>query len=165
MEAQSIQKLKQLVNLICSSKPYELNITALSKKIGINRNTLYQYIHYLTMGNIFSTLKAKTKGDNIFSKPQKLYLNNPNLSFSYCQSNETGTIREQFFLNMLSQRYDISYPKAGDFLVDEKYTFEIGGKNKNFEQIRDIENSFVVADDIEVGLGKKVPLWLIGFLY
>jgi len=82
IEPQSIQKLKQLVNLICSSKPYQLNITALSKKIGINRNTLYQYIHYLTMGNIFSALKAKISGDNIFSKPQKLYLNNPNLSFS-----------------------------------------------------------------------------------
>ncbi len=165
IEPQSIQKLKQLVNLICSSKPYELNITNLSKKIGINRNTLYQYIHYLTMGNIFSALRGKTKGDNIFTKPQKLYLNNPNLSFSYCQSNEIGTIREQFFLNMLNQGHDLSYPKVGDFLVDEKYTFEIGGKNKSFEQIKNIENSFIVADDIEMGFGNKLPLWLFGFLY
>jgi hypothetical protein len=165
IEPQSIQKLKQLVNLICSSKPYELNITSLSKKISINRNTLYQYIHYLTMGNIFSSLRAKSKGDTIFSKPQKLYLNNPNLSFSYCQSNEIGTIREQFFFNMLSQGYDVSYPKVGDFFVDEKYTFEIGGKNKSFEQIKDIENSFIVADDTEVGFRNKIPLWLFGFLY
>ncbi len=165
IEPQSIQKLKQLVNLICSSKPYELNITNLSKKIGINRNTLYQYIHYLMMGNIFSALRGKTKGDNIFTKPQKLYLNNPNLSFSYCQSNEIGTIREQFFLNMLNQGHDLSYPKVGDFLVDEKYTFEIGGKNKSFEQIKNIENSFIVADDIEMGFGNKLPLWLFGFLY
>ena len=165
IEPQSIQKLKQLVNLICLSKPYELNITAFSKKIGINRNTLYQYIHYLTMGNIFSSLRAKTKGDNIFSKPQKLYLNNPNLSFSYCQSNEIGTIREQFFLNMLSQEHDVSYPKVGDFFVDEQYTFEIGGKNKTFSQIKDVENSFIVADDIEIGFGNKTPLWLFGFLY
>ncbi len=165
IEPQNIQKLKQLVNLICSSKPYALNITSLSKKIGINRNTLYQYIYYLTMGNIFSSLKAKTKGDNIFSKPQKLYLNNPNLSFSYCQSNEIGTLREQFFLNMLSQKHHLSYPKQGDFLVDEKYLFEIGGKNKSFKQIRDVEDSFVVADGIEVGYGHKIPLWLFGFLY
>ena len=165
IDPQSIQKLKQLVNLICASKPYELNITALSKKIGINRNTLYQYIHYLSMGNIFSTLKARTKGDNIFSKPQKLYLNNPNLSFIYCQSNEIGTIREQFFLNMLSQGHDVSYPKVGDFFVDEKYIFEIGGKNKSFAQIKDRENSFIVADAIEIGFGNKIPLWLFGFLY
>jgi predicted AAA+ superfamily ATPase len=165
IEPQNIQKLKQLVNLICSSKPYELNITNLSKKIGINRNTLYQYIYYLTMGNIFSSLKAKTKGDNIFSKPQKLYLNNPNLSFSYCQSNDIGTIREQFFLNMLTQNYNVSYPKVGDFLVESKYTFEIGGKNKGFEQIKDLKNSYVIADDIEVGFKNKLPLWLFGFLY
>jgi len=165
IEPQSIQKLKQLVNLICSSKPYELNITNLSKKIRINRNTLYQYIHYLSMGNIFSSLKAKAKGDNIFSKPQKLYLNNPNLSFSYCQSNEVGTIREQFFLNMLSQNHEVLYPKKGDFLIDEKYTFEVGGKNKSFTQLKGIENSFVVKDDVEIGFSKNIPLWLFGFLY
>ncbi len=163
--AQNIQKLKQLVNLICTSKPYELNISSLSKKIGINRNTLYQYIYYLTMGNIFMALKGKAKGDTVFSKPQKLYLNNPNLSFTYCQSNETGTIREQFFLNMLSQKHTLLYPKKGDFLVDEKYTFEVGGKNKGFEQIKDLPNAFVVADDIEIGFKNKIPLWLFGFLY
>ena len=165
IEPQNIQKLKQLVNLICSSKPYELNITNLSKKIGINRNTLYQYIHYLTMGNIFSSLKAKTKGGNIFCKPQKLYLNNPNLSFSYCQSNDIGTLREQYFLNMLSANYKVSYPKAGDFMIDDKYTFEVGGKDKSFKQIKDIKNSFVVADNIEIGFNNKIPLYLFGFLY
>ncbi|MEA3513247.1 MAG: AAA family ATPase, partial [Campylobacterota bacterium] len=151
IEPQNIQKLKQLVNLICSSKPYELNITNLSKKIGINRNTLYQYIYYLTMGNIFTSLKAKTKGDTIFSKPQKLYLHNPNLSFSYCSSNEIGTIREQFFFNMLSVDHQLSYPKNGDFCIDEKDFVEVGGKNKNFSQIKDIPNSYIVSDDIEVG--------------
>lgn len=165
IEPQNIQKLKQLVSLICSSKPYELNITSLSKKIGINRNTLYQYIYYLSMGNIFSTLKAKTKGDTIFSKPQKLYLNNPNLSFSYCQSNEQGTLREQFFLNMLTQKHDVSYPKSGDFSVDERYTFEVGGKNKGFEQIKDLPYSYIVADSIEVGFKNKIALYLFGFLY
>jgi len=61
---------------------------------------------------------------------------------------------------MLSQGHDVSYPKAGDFFVNEKYTFEIGGKNKSFAQIKDVENSFVVADDIEIGFGKKIPLWV-----
>ena len=165
IEPQNIQKLKQLVGLVCTSKPYELNITNLSKKIGINRNTLYQYIHYLTMGNVFASVRAKAKGDTIFSKPQKLYLNNPNLSFIYCQSNEIGTLREQFFLNMLSQNYAVSYPKQGDFLVDEKYIFEIGGKNKSFEQIKDLKNSFVVKDNVEIGYTNSIPLWIFGFLY
>jgi hypothetical protein len=117
------------------------------------------------MGNIFASIKAKTKGDTVFSKPQKLYLNNPNLSFSYCQSNEIGTIREQFFFNMLSESHEISYPKDGDFCCDDKYTFEVGGKNKDFKQIKDTPNSYVVADDIEIGFKNKIPLWLFGFLY
>ena len=165
IEPSNIHKLKQLTAYICSSKPYELNLTALAQKIGINRKTLYQYIHYLTLGNIFSRLEAKAKGDTLFSKPAKLYLNNPNLNNCYCQDSEIGTIREEFFLNMLSLQYFLLYPKKGDFLVNEKFTFEIGGKSKSFEQIKNLDNSYVVADDIEVGFRNKIPLWLFGFLY
>ncbi len=165
IEPSNIVKLKQLVTYICNSKPYELNLTELSKKIGINRKTLYLYIHYLTLGDIFLKIAANAKGDSIFSKPAKLYLNNTNLYFAYCNSAEKGTIRETFFANSLNLIHNIKYAKKGDFLVDEKFIFEIGGKNKGFEQIRNLENSFVVADDIEVGFGNKIPLWLFGFLY
>lgn len=165
IEPQYIQKLKQLVALICSAKPYELNITQLANKIEINRTTLYQYIEYLSLGKVFFSLKAKTKSDNIFSKPNKLYLNNTNLASNYCGVNEIGTIRELFFAMQLRCNHKLHYPTKGDFLVDEKYTFEIGGKNKGFEQIKDIKNSFVVADDIEVGFKNKIPLYLFGFLY
>jgi len=165
IEPQSIQKLKQLISLLCSSEPYELNLTNLSKKIGINRTTLYQYIYYLNIGNLLYSLKAKTKGDTIFTKPSKLYLNNPNLSFYYCQDSAIGTVREQFFINMLRVNHKLSYPSKGDFLIDEVYTFEIGGKNKSFKQIKNLPNSFVGADNIEVGFGNKIPLWLFGFLY
>jgi predicted AAA+ superfamily ATPase len=165
IEPSNIIKLKQLVAYICNSKPYELNLTELSKKIGINRKTLYLYIHYLTLGDIFLKIAANAKGDSIFSKPAKLYLNNTNLYFAYCNSEEKGTIRETFFANSINLLYDIKYAKKGDFLVNEKFIFEIGGKNKGFEQIKNLENSFVVADDIEVGFGNKIPLWLFGFLY
>ena len=110
-------------------------------------------------------LEAKTNGDKVFSKPAKLYLNNPNLNHCYCQDSEIGTIREEFFFNMLSNKHKLLYPKKGDFIADEKFVFEIGWKNKSFEQIKDVPNSFVVADDIEVGFGAKIPLWLFGFLY
>jgi len=165
IEPSNIHKLKQLVAYICTSKPYELNLTALAQKIGINRKTLYQYIHYLDLGNIFARLDAKSKGDNLFLKPAKLYLNNPNLNHCYCQTSETGTIREEFFLNMITVDHEILYPKQGDFLVDGTYTFEIGGKNKSFNQIKNLPNAFVAADGIEVGFGNKLPLWLFGFLY
>ncbi|MGM0609314.1 MAG: hypothetical protein ACQESP_12970 [Candidatus Muiribacteriota bacterium] len=158
-------KLKQLVTLICQSKPYELNISKLSAKIGINRNTLYQYIYYLNRGGIFNLVHAKSVGDSIFVKPQKLYLANTNLSFSYCDNLESGTIRESFFVNQLSHMADIKYARQGDFLIDDRFTFEIGGKSKSFDQIKNIPNSYVAADNIETGFGNKIPLWLFGFLY
>ena len=165
IEPKFVIKLKQLVKLVCQSKPYELNISNLAKKIGINRNTLYQYIYYLERGNIFRAIHSKARGDNIFLKPQKLYLGNTNLNFAYCQNIDIGTVRESFFVSQLDKLYEIKYSQVGDFLVNEKYTFEIGGKNKSFKQIQNLENSFVVADDIEIGFGNKIPLWLFGFLY
>jgi predicted AAA+ superfamily ATPase len=169
-------KLKQLVSLICASKPYELNITKLAQKIEINRNTLYQYIYYLSRGKVFNILHQSTKGDNIFAKPSKIYLANTNISYAFCSNIEIGTIRESFFVNQLENYFalhrnrsflddQLLASKQGDFMVDGKYLFEIGGKNKSFSQIKDLPNSFVAADDIEAGFGNKIPLWLFGFLY
>ena len=169
-------KLKQLVALICTSKPYELNISKLAQKIEINRNTLYQYIYYLSRGKVFNILHHSAKGDNIFAKPAKIYLANTNLNYAYCSNIEIGTIREGFFVNQLNNYFAlhknrsflgnrILASKQGDFMVDEKYLFEIGGKSKSFNQIKDLPNSFVVSDDIEVGFGNKIPLWLFGFMY
>jgi predicted AAA+ superfamily ATPase len=158
-------KLKQLVSLICESKPYELNISKLAQKIGINRNTLYQYIYYLSRGNIFNLLHQSSKGDNIFNKPSKLYLSNTNLNFAYCSNQDIGTLRESFFVNQIKESCKINYSKVGDFLMDDKYIVEIGGAKKSYKQIKDIKNSFIIADDIEIGNGSKIPLWLFGFLY
>jgi hypothetical protein len=98
-------------------------------------------------------------------KVAKIYLNNTNLLFAYCQNSEIGTIRETFFANQVSHKFKLNISKNGDFLIDNRYTVEVGGKNKSFDQIKDVPNSFVAADDIEVGLGNKIPLWLFGFLY
>jgi len=165
IEPSNITKLKQLVAYICNSKPYELNLTNLSTKIGINRKTLYLYIHYLTLGDIFMKVLPKAKGDTIFSKPSKLYLNNTNLNYAYCDNQDLGTLRESFFVNQTDKNHKLEYSKIGDFLLDDKYIVEIGGKNKSFKQIKDLPNSYVVADDIEIGFGNKIPLWLFGFLY
>lgn len=162
---ESILNLKKLTKLICQSKPFKINIKEMSAKIGTDRDTLYSYMDYLHRGKIFHILRSKTKGDNIFLKPDKIYLNNTNLNYCYCNNQEIGTIRETFFANQLALEHDISVPSSGDFLVDDKYTFEIGGKNKSFTQIKDMKNSFVVADGIEAGFGNKLPLWLFGFLY
>jgi predicted AAA+ superfamily ATPase len=162
---ENVANLKKLVKMLCFSEPYTINISELSKKIGIQRDRLYLYIDYLWRGAIFLPLRAKSKGDGIFVKPAKLYLHNANLYHAYCKHAKKGTVREAYFANILSQKHEIVHTKVGDFSVDAQYIFEIGGKNKSFKQIKDVENSFVVADDIEVGFGNKIPLWLFGFLY
>ncbi len=125
---------------------------------------LYKYLYYLHKGKIITLVGAKTRGDNIFSKPEKIYLNNTNLHYAYCNQAEIGTIREVFFRAMLF-KHTLTVPEKGDFFLNHKYLFEVGGKNKGFKQIKDLENSFVVADDIEIGTGAKIPLWLFGFIY
>jgi len=166
IEYQNIQTLKKLLILVCKSVPFVPNINELLAKMGLNSDyrSLYRYLDYLHKAKILSLVRPKTKGDNIFTKPQKIYFNNTNLLFSYCSNPKIGTIREVFFKSMLFN-HTLSIPQKGDFVIDEKHIVEIGGKNKSFEQIKNISNSFVVSDDLEVGFGNKIPLWLFGFLY
>jgi len=167
LEYESIVNLKKLTRLICSSQPFTLNIKELLARMGMKDNYkgLYRFMEYMHKAKILNILRATAKGDSIFTKPDKVYLNNTNLHYAYCKSREKGTVREVFFASMLVDRHEMSIPKQGDFFIDETYTFEVGGKNKSFKQIKDLPNSFVIADDIEIGSGNKIPLWLFGFLY
>ena len=167
IEYDSVQNLKKLVRLLCESHPYTPNIKELLVKMDMKDNYkgLYRFLEYLNRAKIFNTIKSKTKGDNIFVKPDKIYLNNTNLHHAYCAQSNIGTLREVFITSMLQSRHQLEVAKKGDFLVDGKYLLEVGGKKKSFKQIKDIENSFVVSDDVEIGSGNKIPLWLFGFMY
>ncbi|NOQ29515.1 MAG: AAA family ATPase [Helicobacteraceae bacterium] len=163
IEYKNLINLKKLVKLICISKPFKINLKELMQKMGLNDyKSLYRLLDYLDKAKIIRVVKSQSKGDSIFSKPDKLYLNNTNLLFAYCKNSEVGTTREIFFSSMFD---DLLSATKGDFLIDERYTFEIGSKNKSFKQIKDLDDSFVVADEIEVGYKNKIPLYLFGFLY
>ncbi len=163
--ASNIEALKKLLLSICLSKPLELSMENLSKTIGISKATLYKYVDYLHRAELLRHVIYEGKRFKAMQKPDKLYLSNTNIFPAICNNSDKGTIRETFFASQVAFSHSIYYVNRGDFLVQEKYTFEIGGKNKSFKQIKDVENSFVVADDIEVGFGNRVPLWLLGFLY
>ena len=160
-----IESLKKLLLNICTSNPLELSIEKLAKLTGITKPTLYKYIEYLSRAELLHHIIYEAKRFKNMQKPDKLYLNNTNLFNALCLNKNMGTIRETLFVSMLYKQHIINYTSKGDFLVDEKYIFEIGGKNKSFKQIKDLPNSFVVSDDMEIGFGNKVPLWLFGFLY
>lgn len=165
LDGNSIKKLKLLLNIIMESVPFVPVIEKLksSLDIGDGRTLKDYFIKLEDAGILHLLMKASGKGLRKLEKPEKIYLNNTNLLS--ITTPEIGTVRETFFINALSTLHTVTYPQKGDFLVDDTYLFEIGGKTKGFTQIKEIENSFVVSDDIEVGYKNKIPLWLFGFLY
>ena len=174
IEMQQIRKLKKLLYLLAVSVPFIPNITDLAKATDISRPKLYEYLNYLEEAKIINSIRTPEKDYNIMSKPEKLFMQNTNISFALTKKVDTGSAREAFFVNQIKNYFslqnrfineDIYVAKKGDFLVDNRYTFEIGGKNKSFKQIKDMDNSFVASDGIEIGFGNKIPLWLFGFLY
>jgi hypothetical protein len=165
LDGNSIKKLKLLLNIIMESVPFVPVIEKLknSLDIGDGRTLKDYFIKLEDAGILHLLMKASGGGFRKLEKPEKIYLSNTNLLS--ITTPEIGTVRETFFLNALSTLHAVTYPPKGDFLVDNTYLFEIGGKNKGFTQIKDIENSFVVSDEIEVGYKNKIPLWMFGFLY
>ncbi len=166
IDFQAVVKLKKLMYLISETVPFAPNISNLSAAMGINRDTVVLYLHYLGRAKLLALYNSAGKGISKLAKPGKIYLENTNLMMAINSGAiKQGTLRETFFQNQLSGSHFIEIPVSGDFLVDSTYLFEIGGKSKSFQQIANHENSYVVSDDIEMGTGNKIPLWLFGFLY
>lgn len=158
-------KIKKLLYLIFTSVPFKPNITELSQKVGTSRDVLLKYLHLLSRSGIVNLLTQSGTGNSIMQKPEKIYMNNPTLMYAFDERVNKGTLRETFFMNQVSITHKLNYPKSGDFLVDDAFLFEIGGKNKTHKQIEGFKKAFIVQDDIEYGFKTKLPLWLFGFLY
>jgi predicted AAA+ superfamily ATPase len=162
----NIRSMKKLLSIISSAVPFKPNLTSLSQRSDISINTLKAYLQYLRQAELIIMLPKKGKSLNSMSKAEKVFLHNSNMMYTLADENANiGNIRETFFANQFSHFHEITAPEYGDFLIDDKYTFEIGGKSKSRKQIIDIENAFVVKDDIEIGYKNDLPLWLFGFMY
>lgn len=165
ISGEKIIVLRKLLTSICVSNSLELSIETLAQKVGTSKVTLYKYIELLHKAELLRHVVFEGKRFKSLQKPDKLYLANTTLFSSLCMEPKIGTIRESFFASQVSVKSSIYYTDRGDFLIAEKYTVEIGGKNKDFSQIKDIPESFIAADEIEIGFKNKIPLWLFGFIY
>ncbi len=159
--------IRKILALIAESVPYKPNISELARKSGISRDVLLRIIKLLERADILSLLHQQTGGTGYFTKPEKIYLRNTALMYGlkFEKEPEIGSVRETFFMNQLQKDHLLSSAAKGDFLVDNEYVFEVGGKNKTLKQIASLPNGFLVKDDIEVGYKNVIPLWLFGFLY
>lgn len=166
IEYSSIIKIKRLYSLISEMVPFTPNISNLAMQIDTTRQSLIKYLNALEQAKAVILLDKEAKGIKGMVKPEKIYLGNTNYAYAFARKKpETGNIRETFFMSMMQVEYDIRYSAKTDFFVEQKYSFEIGGKNKGNYQIEGIEDAYIVKDDIEVGINNIIPLWLFGFMY
>lgn len=165
MSFETLQKVKKLIMIISERVPFEPNMTELWKQLVTNNELGLRMLYALDKAQLLSLLTSKVKNYKLLYKPDKIFLGNTNLMHVLCPSVDKGNERETFFYSQLHVSHDVKYPQQGDFLVDDRYLFEVGGRKKTYDQIADVANSYLAVDDTEVGHGHRIPLWLFGFIY
>lgn len=164
--AVQIQKIGRLLQLVADSTPFKPNFANIARSVGIDRDTIARYLSHLQRAQLVFMIYSEIQSMSGLQRPEKVYLDNPNLCYALSSAQpDEGGVRETFFQNQVRTKHLLTYPSNGDFLVDDRYTFEVGGKSKNKRQIAHVPDSFLAVDDIESGAGQHIPLWLFGFLY
>ncbi len=161
----TIRKTKKLLMILAERVPLKPKMNDLYRELETDRNQGLKMLYALQRGGLLMLLSDDAKRPNQLSRPDKIYINNPTMMYALSPKVDIGTLRETFFMNQLSQGHDVRYPKSGDFLVDRKFLFEVGGKGKSFDQIKDIPDSYLAVDNTEVGHRNRIPLWMFGLLY
>jgi predicted AAA+ superfamily ATPase len=160
------RKMLTLLKIIAALAPFKPNISKISQKTDLHRQTVLLYLQYLEKARMIRLLNQPDKYISRLQKPDKLFIDNPNLFYVLNpEMLNKGSLRETFALNQLAVSHEVALHETADFLVDNKYVFEIGDKSKDLKQVKDSVDGFVLVDDIEVGFHKRIPLWLMGFLY
>ena len=166
METSSIPKIRKLLAVISKASPCVPNVASLASHIGVARQTLLSYLKHLEEGNLIVLLYKGARGTGSLVKPDRLYLENSNLMHDLMDHEAAPSDSlETFVLNQLKKDHDIKLTASGDFLVDDRHTFRMCSGNRKQKQAKDEGNSYIIADDIEIGSGSLIPVWLLGFLY
>lgn len=161
----TVDKCKKLLMIIAENVPLQPNVDKLATSLGTTRDTLLKLLYKLDKAEILELLTVELKSYKKLVNPEKIYLGNTNLMYALSPKIEIGTLRETFFIDQCASVGTVQMPPKGDFLVNGKYLFEVGGEGKTFEQIADIPNSYLAVDGIETGYGARIPLWMFGLLY
>ena len=159
------QKIKKLLMVVAENVPLEPNINKLAASLESTRDQTLKMLYWLDRAALLWLLTDKPKDYKHLTGPKKIYLNNTNLMNALGSRVSKGTQRETFFANQAGAVTDLLIPKQGDFLADGRYIFEVGGPQKTFDQIAGLPDSYLAIDDIEIGNGNRIPLWLFGCLY
>ncbi len=166
IEYQTIIKIKKLFSIIASSVPFKPNISKLAELTGTTRPSLLTYLEALDKAHAILMLDKEATGLKRLAKPEKIYLANTNFAYAFSgEGVNIGNLRETFFYSMLNAAHKVTYSDYTDFIVDGKYHFEVGGKEKKQKQIYGLKEAYIVKDNIETGYLNQIPLWMFGLLY
>jgi uncharacterized protein len=165
VDLSKMPKIRKLIYLLSTQTPYQPNITKLAEALETDRITLLNYLSSLQKASVLTLARLKGKLYTQLTKPDKIFLQNTNLLYLSQSTVNIGTLRETFFVNQISLKHQLTLAQQGDFIVDDKYTFEVGGANKNFQQIAGVKDSYLALDEMPHGIKNKIPLWLFGFMY
>ena len=165
LEQNTLNRMKRLVSLIARVTPFRVNVSRMATTLECDRQTVHKLLRILQKASLINMLFKGRSNMQQLVKPEKVYLENTNLMYALASEINVGNIRETFFSNQLGNAHELAFGVKGDFLVDNRHTVEVGGHRKSFEQIKDLQDSYLAVDDIEIGNGNRVPLWLFGFLY
>ena len=170
LKTENLACFKKIISYLATIPPGELNRNSISKNIGLDNKTIQNYLNILNETGLIELLSENKSGGNLLRHTEKMFLDNPDLYNAIIDEigfkSKIGTIREIFFIKMIKNSGNkIFYSKTGDFEVNSNI-FEIGGKNKDWKQLKGLtENAYLVKDDILYGNKNEIPLYLFGFLY
>lgn len=159
------QKVMRMLMILAECVPQTPKMSELYATLETNREQGMKMLAMLQRAALLQLLTSENKRLHNLTKPDKIYLNNPNQMYALSPHADAGTLRETFFLNQVGNIAEVKYPQQGDFLVNHKHLFEVGGKSKTFKQIKDVPDSYLAVDDTEIGHNNRIPLWLFGMLY
>ncbi len=165
MNVSTARKLKQLLYVISRSVPFKPNFTEIGRAISSDRGTVADHMVYMEKSTLIRQLNFAPDGMELVQKVDKIYLGNTCFIYALADENpEIGNIRETFFYCAMCVNHKVTSSPVADFLV-KGHTFEVGGKSKKQKQIKNVNDAFVVKDDIENAYMNTIPLWTFGFNY
>ena len=165
VEQSTINRIKRLISLIARTTPFTVNVSRIATTLECDRQTVHKLLRTMQRASLINMLFKGKNNMQQLVKPEKVYLENTNLIYALASDINIGNVRETFFANQMFNAHELAFSGSGDFLIDNTHTIEVGGHRKSFEQIKDMPDSYLAVDDIEIGNGSRVPLWLFGFLY
>ena len=169
LKTENLHQFKKILNFMVSIPPGKLSIHNLAKNLTIDDKTAANYLTIMQETNLINLIHANGTGNQVLRKPEKFFVNNTNLYHALSDNVSAplaiGSVRELYFVQAIRNAgINIFYSAQGDFVIQDQI-FEIGGKNKTRQQVKNHPNALLIKDDTMMSAMGEIPLYYFGFLY